>query len=209
MTTTLQNCVENDGAVKHDLETDRWLRILIDGNEEAREEAAQALSAIGETAMPHLLKLLHHADADARCWAAWTLAQTALPQAIAPLIAALDDGDGEVRTCAALALGELRAAEAAPALIGQLESANGLLTRCAADALAKIGEKAVPALIKALKHPQNQVRVWATRALSSIGSEAAVEALCQVYLYDKSYLAQHYAQEALQKMGLLEMIILE
>ena len=51
--------------------------------------------------------------------------------------------------------------------------------------------------------------MWATRALGRIGSTAAVESLCQVYLYDESYLAQHYAEEALRDMGLLEIVFLE
>jgi len=124
-------------------------------------------------------------------------------------MAALDDAEDEIRTCATMALGELRAVEAAPALVTQLAGANGLLVRCAADALEKIGEEAVPELVKALEHPKSQVRMWAARALGRIGSTAAVEPLCQVYLYDDSYLAQHYAEEALRDMGLLDVILLK
>jgi len=186
-----------------------WLQILIDGDEDAREEAAAALGALGEASFPPLFELLDHDDTDVRCWAIWALAQTRLPQAVQPLIAILDNTDCDVRISAAMALGELRAAKAAPALVAQLSSWNGLLSRCAADALEKIGKEAVPALVKALEHPKSQVRMWAARALGRIGSPASVESLCQVYLYDESYLAQHYAEEALRAMGVLDVILLE
>jgi Uri superfamily endonuclease len=213
ITKTLQIGTRKETKVKYSQEIqgdlEHWLQKLIEGDEETREEAAYALSAIGEKAVPHLLELLDNDDADVRCWTTWALANTGSSEAAAPLVNALEDADCDVRTCAAMALGELRAAEAAPSLIAQLASWNGLLTRCAADALEKIGEEAVPALTEALEHPKSQVRMWATRALGRIGSKATVEPLCQVYLYDENYLAQHYAEQALREMGLLEMVLLE
>jgi Uri superfamily endonuclease len=185
----------------------RWLRALIDGDEDAREEAACALGALGEAGVPALLALLEGEDVDVRCWAMWALAQAGSRRAVGPLVAALNDADDEVRTCAAMALGELRAPEAAPALVAQLAASDGLLVRCAADALEKIGEEAVAALVAALRHPRSQVRVWAARALGRIGSRAAVEPMCHVYLYDDSYLAQHYAGEALRDMGVLDILL--
>ena len=196
-------------AIEKTQDVSHWLHILIDGEEDAREEAAHALGTLGQASVAPLLELLDHDDADVRCWAIWALAQTGTRQAVQPLVDRLDDADCDVRISAAMALGELRAAEAAAALVGQLESWSGLLSRCAADALEKIGQEAVPALVKALEHPKSQVRMWAARALGHIGSTAAVEALCQVYLYDESYLAQHYAEEALRKMGLLEIVLLK
>jgi len=213
ITATLQACIGKDATMTHTIERKEdqayWLQVLIDGDEDAREEAVHALGALGEAGVPLLLELLDNDDTDIRCWVIWALAHTGSRQAVQPLMAALDETDIDVRTCAAMALGELRAAEAAPALVTHLESWSGLLARCAADALEKIGEEAVPALAKALEHPRSQVRVWATRALRRIGSTAAVEPLCQVYLYDESYLVQHYAEEALREMGLLEMVLFE
>jgi len=184
-----------------------WLCTLIDGADDAREEAARALGALGEASVPPLLALLDNDDADVRCWAMWALAHTGSRRAVQPLMAALDDADDEVRTCAAMTLGELRVAKAAPALVAQLTGSDGLLVRCAADALEKIGEEAVPELVQALAHPKSQVRMWAARALGRIGSTAAVEPLCRVYLYDDSYLAQHYAEEALRDMGVLDIVL--
>jgi len=199
--------VQHQPHLPHD--ADHWFERLLQGDEDAREEAAHALGSLGERVVPRLLALLKGENDDVRCWAAWALANTGSPRAIGPLIAALEDAACDVRTCAAMALGELRAPEAAPALVTQLESWHGLLARCAADALEKIGLAAVPALVEALEHPKSQVRTWAARALAHIGSKDAVEALCHVYLYDKSYLAQHYAQEALHDLGLLEMVLIE
>ena len=196
--------------MRHDVEGKKdWIQVLIVGDDDAREEAARALGVLGEEGVLALLELLKHDDADVRCWSIWALAQTGSRQVVQPIVGALDHADCDVRISAAMALGELRAAEAAPALVAQLESQSGLLTRCAADALEKIGEEAVPVLVKALGHPQSQVRMWAARALGRIGSKEAVEPLCQVYLYDESYLVHHYAEEALRDMGLLEMVLLE
>jgi len=213
---TVTHGTEMNGETQEEMKEEReeedetyWLRALIGGDEEAREETAHALGALGEAGVPALLGLLDNDDADVHCWAMWALACTGSHQAVQPLIAALDDAEDDIRTCAAMALGELRAAEAAPALVAQLERSNGLLVRCAADALEKIGEEAVPELVKALEHSRSQVRMWAARALGRIGSTAAVEPLCQVYLYDDSYLAQHYAEEALRDMGLLDIVLLE
>jgi len=199
--------VEYNREIENDSE--HWIQVLLEGDQDTREGAALALGAIGEAAVPHLLALQNNADIDIRCWAAWALAKTGSEQAIRPLISALKDTDSDMRLCAVMALGELRAAEASPALVAQLQIDDGLLTRCAADALEKIGAPAIPALMGALEHPKNQVRVWATRALGRIGSTDTVKALCRVYLYDASYLAQYYAEEALRKMGLLEIILLE
>lgn len=225
LTATLQGLVGQAGTVTRRVERGRgkvekgkrrgakegeqayWLCTLIDGEDDAREEAARALGALGEASVPPLLALLDNDDADVRCWAMWALAHTGSRRAVQPLMAALDDADDEVRTCAAMALGELRAAKAAPALAAQLTGSDGLLVRCAADALEKIGEEAVPELVAALAHPKSQVRMWAARALGRIGSTAAVEPLCRVYLYDDSYLAQYYAEEALRDMGVLDIVL--
>jgi len=213
ITATMQACVRGESKVEHNKEiqndADHWLQTLVSGDEDAREAAVHALGALGEAGVPPLLELLDNDDTDVRCWVIWTLAHTGSRQAVEPLMAALNDADSDVRTCAAMALGELRAVKAAPALVAHLASWSGLLTRCAADALEKIGEEAVPALVKALEHPKSQVRMWAARALGRIGSTAAIESLCQVYLYDESYLTQHYAEEALREMGVLEMVLLE
>jgi Uri superfamily endonuclease len=206
-------CLRKESKVEHGEEiqndSEHWLQILVSGDEQAREEAVHTLGALGKDSIPPLLELLDNDDTDVRCWVIWTLAHTGSHQAVEPLTAALNDADSDVRTCAAMALGELRAVEAAPALVAQLSSCSGLLTRCAADALEKIGEQAVPALVKVLEHHKSQVRMWAARALGRIGSTEAIESLCRVYLYDDSYLAQHYAEEALRKMGVLELVLLE
>lgn len=208
MTATLQNCSRKEVMVEYNQQT-HWLQILIGGDEDARQEAADALGALGEASVSPLLALLDDGDADVRCWASWALAQTGSRRAVQPLMAALDDAECDVRIGAALALGELGAAEAAPALVAQLASWNGLLSRCAAAALEKIGQEAAPALVEALEHPKSQVRMWAARALRCTGSMAAVESLCRVYLYDESYLARHYAEEALREMGVLEMVLVK
>ena len=68
------------------------------------------------------------------------------------------------------------------------------------DALSKIGEPAVPGLIKALEHKQPTVRAQAARALVRIESYQAIPALIKA-LDDPEPTVEHYAWEALQRMG--------
>jgi len=71
-----------------------------------------------------------------------------------------------------------------------------------ADALGRIGADAVPAIIKALSHPDVEVRVQATHALALIGSraEAAVPELARL-LSDDNEEVRRGAARALGQIG--------
>jgi HEAT repeat protein len=71
-----------------------------------------------------------------------------------------------------------------------------------ADALGRIGGDAVPAIIKALSHPDVEVRVQATHALALIGSRAAaaVPDLARL-LSDESEEVRRGAARALGQIG--------
>jgi HEAT repeat protein len=66
--------------------------------------------------------------------------------------------------------------------------------------LARIGSPAVPALIAALEAKESPVRAGAARALSIIQPEEAVPVLCAA-LDDPSAIVSHYAERALERMG--------
>jgi len=66
--------------------------------------------------------------------------------------------------------------------------------------LGRIGPPAVPALIAALQEGKAPARAGAARALSIIQLEEAIPALCAA-LDDPSAVVTHYAEEALEKMG--------
>ncbi len=186
------------------------LTALATGTEEEREAAASCLiqegKIAGDLVAPALTELLQSGDTDARWWAARALAEVPGPAATQALIAALADPNEDVRVCAALALGERREWSAVDSLLRALRRAKGYEARHVGDALCKIGEPAVPGLIAALEEPVPTVRVESARALVRIESQKAIPALYKA-LDDPEPAVEHYAWEALQRMGVGVMVL--
>ena len=172
------------------------------GDDARSEKAALALGHEGDTVLPPLRDLLAGANPDRRWWAVRTLAAVGTPAAREQLVTALADLDPDVRACAAQGLGDLKAEEATAGLVRCLADPSPLVSRIAADGLARIGTFAVPALITALQAQKTPVRAGAARALSIIQPQAkeAVPALCAA-LDDPSAIVIHYAEKALERMG--------
>ncbi|MDH7486809.1 MAG: DUF123 domain-containing protein [Anaerolineae bacterium] len=174
-------------------------------DDDACEAIAHALAVHGE-GLSLLQPLLAEGDADTRWWAVRALAAAGDLAAAPWLIEALDDPDEAVRCAAALALGQLQAQEAIPALAARLADESGWVRQSAADGLALIGEAAVPALAEALQDERDGVRVRAAYALNKIRSPQAAKPLFQA-LNDANVLVRTYAGEALEGMGLLDVIL--
>jgi Uri superfamily endonuclease len=176
------------------------LEVLISGNEESREAAALALGRFGKAVVERLVLLLAHEDTEVRWWAARALAETGKDGGPPLLGCALDDPDPDVRACAALALGRIGDGAAAPALAAQLRDESAFVSSIASDALSMLGEPAVEALAAKLEDEDPHVRLLAVRALSRIKSQQAIGPLFGA-LEDSSYLVRHYAEEALEALG--------
>lgn len=192
------------------------------GDDAAAEDAARACA--GRAALlPALRPLLADADTDRRWWAVRTLALIGGEEAQALLAGRLGDPDEATRCAAALGLGQLRAADAVPALIAGLADRSGWVRDSSADALAMIGDPALPALVQALADPRDGVRVRAASALRKIVVPAlsglttsqfaprywaAVGALFEA-LNDPNRLVRHNAYEALDRLGLLETVVIK
>jgi Uri superfamily endonuclease len=177
-----------------------WLTALREGPEEDREEAAVALGHLGTAALPPLTDLLASRDADHRWWAARALAEVGSQESVPLLASILDDPDPDVRACTCLALGRIGGGPAAQALAVRLADESPFVASIAADALSMIGEPAVGVLADRLGAEDTHTRLLAVRALSRIRSQAAIGPLFGV-LEDPSYLVRHYAQEALEALG--------
>jgi HEAT repeat protein len=173
---------------------------LREGTEEQREKAAIALGRLGTRALPSLADLVTSHDPDARWWAARALAEVGGRESVSLLAGILDDPDPDVRACACLALGRVGGEPAAQALVARLADDSPFVASIAADALGMIGESAVSALADCLDAEQAHTRLLAVRALGRIRSQAAIGPLFGV-LDDSSYLVRHYAQEALEALG--------
>src|SRR6185437_174585 len=160
-----------------------------------REEAAAALAAIGDAAIPSLLKALQHEDWLVRLHAVESLGKTKLERAVEPLLSVLfNDQDSAVREDAVRALGAIGDSQAVEYLFTAMRE-PGLRT-LAVEALGLIGDpRAVPVLIDVLSGtstPQTTRTVagcgdqWneeamtqgaAARALGAIGDERAIPTL--------------------------------
>jgi Uri superfamily endonuclease len=179
---------------------DELLRALVSGDDQSRELAALELGRFGADACGPLAVMLVGGNADARWWAARTLAQVGGQGAVPPLVSALADDDADVRACAALALGRLGAESSAPALARLLADESAFVASIAADALSMVGEPAAQALAKMLVAEQPHARLLAVRALGRIKAESSIGSLFAM-LEDPSYLVRYYAQEALDALG--------
>ncbi len=183
-----------------------FVEAIAAGDDERTEAVALEVGRLGDGALPTLRALLASEDRDQRWWAVRALAAVGTEAAIADLIGALGDPDPDVRACAVVGLAELRPEGAVEPLVARLADPSAYVARLAADALARFGPVAVPALVAALKEGDTATRAGAARALSAIQPEEAVEALCEA-LDDPSAIVTYYAEEALEKMGVLGLIL--
>lgn len=179
---------------------------VTEGNEADFEAAAIALGGQGEMAMPAIRTLAASEGEDIRFWAVRSLWANGGEAAQNLLLDLLADEAEMIRSGAALALGELKAEAATPALVRLMREDPSASGDHAADALGKIGEPAAPALIVALKDERSRVRLRATKALIPVESHAAIRDLIHCLDYDPSYLVRHYADMALKRMGVGEMV---
>jgi Uri superfamily endonuclease len=191
------------------------------GDDEAAERAAQACT--GQTALlPAIRVLLADTDPDRRWWAVRMLAEIGGDEAGVLLVSCLQDPDEATRCAASLGLGQLRATDAIPALAARLADASGWVRDSAGDALAMIGEPALPALVEALGDRRDNIRVRAAGALRKAVAGAlagrqnaefaprfwpVISALFTA-LNDPNRLVRHNAYEALDRLGLLETVII-
>ncbi|MCP4541651.1 MAG: hypothetical protein GY832_31345 [Chloroflexi bacterium] len=177
-----------------------FLDSVVAGDDIRSEQAAMILGREGDAVLSPLRDLLSDTNPDRRWWATRAIAAIGTHAACEQLVMALTDPDPDVRACAVQGLGDLQAEQAVAGLVRCLADPIPLVSRIAADSLARIGLPAVPSLITALQDSETPVRAGAARALSIIQPEDAVPALCAA-LDDPSAIVTHYAEIALERMG--------
>ncbi|NLZ30458.1 MAG: HEAT repeat domain-containing protein [Methanomicrobiales archaeon] len=84
------------------------ISVLRSGESTGRMAAAEALAAIGPTALPELTDALDDPSPRLRMWAAYTLGMLGDAEAVPALIRALDDSDPRVRRWATAALRRIK-----------------------------------------------------------------------------------------------------
>lgn len=189
------------------------LLAAITNDDDAAAEAAVALLTAADE--PHLLQLLQEGSPDQRWWAARALASCGTANSSAPLFALTTATSAELRSVAAMAIGALvqrLAVDHQQAhlthLTPLLNDGDGMVRQVAADALAQCGNMAIPVLVDVLRYSSEQgARSRAAYALGKIGTMEAAPALYRC-LNDQNYLVHTYAHEALDKLGLLENVLM-
>ena len=175
---------------------------LKDADEEVASEAALALGAIGEPAVPYLIPFL---SSDQTMWRQRSVRALGNmgAQAVAPLLRIVKDERQPDRTVegAAEALGLLGDTQAVPELVRLLRARGGKLAECAALALTRMGEPAVQPLIEALptQSAELQLRTLIVNALVAIG-EPSIAPLIQA-LQHASTPVRDAAEKALARIG--------
>jgi len=176
----------------------------------AAEATAITLGQLGDVALPAIEALLQPAAVttavDTRFWLVRSLWANGSQAAISLLIDCLADEDDLVRSGAAIALGELKTTGAIAALGRLMRDDQTTAGDHAADALSKIGQPVAQVLITALTDECSTVRLRAAKALIPLESHAAIKPLINCLDHDSSYLVRHYADLALKRMGVGEMI---
>jgi HEAT repeat protein len=147
-----------------------------------------------------LKQALDHRDPNIRHHAALLLGRRGDAAALPHLLDMLNSGDEVWAIPAANVLGEQGYSQAADALVDAIAGNLPCLHRAAAQALRELGSPAVPALIRALQHPDNHVRWHAARVLGKIGTPEAIPVLIQA-LEDVDNGVRWLAGEALIHIG--------
>lgn len=183
------------GRVRNTDAVEPLIPLLQDKVKAVREEAAAAMAAIGDAAIPSLLKALQHEDWLVRLHAVESLGKAQSKRAVEPLLSVLfNDRDSAVREDAVRALGEIGDPQAVDHLFTAMRE-PGLRT-LAVEALGRIGDRrAVPVLIDVVTgaNPPEVTRTvagcgdqWdeeaitqgaAARALGEIGDDQAIPSL--------------------------------
>jgi HEAT repeat protein len=173
---------------------------LTSGDDQAAEHAANAITALGEIAIPALIDCLAAGDPNQRWWAVRTLAGIHKPAVSEHLQHALGDPNPDVRQCATLGLRKQPRIEAIPDLINLLNDEDRLLARLAGDALIAIGKSAIPHLIDELETGTPKTRIEAARSLAMIGEPDAIPALFKAW-QNGTPMIQYWAEDGFDRMG--------
>jgi HEAT repeat protein len=173
---------------------------LFSGVDARAEAAVTELPAHGERALRALGAALASPDPDWRWWAVRAVA--ALDSAEVPLALerALQDPAPAIRQCAALGLRLKPSPRVIPSLCRALGDPDSLTARLAGDALIAAGQQATPDLIATLQGDHPGARIEAARALAMIEDPLSIPALYTL-ADDASALVRHWAEEALERMG--------
>jgi hypothetical protein len=176
-------------------------------NAEERRLALRSLAQMNHpSAYSTLVEAVQHPLRDVRIDAAFMLAkQTGNKDfaAVPGLVEALSDEDARIRSAAVKVLGEIGDPDSVPHLLEVVNhERDGNIRWQATGALSKMGEAAVPGLVKALRDDDWKVRRSACEALWGMGEPSSVPALVEASC-DRNDVVRQAANGALEAMGVM------
>jgi HEAT repeat protein len=183
-----------------------YIAELASGDDRRAEAVVVELAALGEAALPALLRFFQENDGgapqqvDRRWWALRVLAEIESPATRQALLQAVADPNPRLRQCALLGLRlqpDERLLSQAAALLADRDALTASL---AADALVALGTCATPALVKILQGAPQSARLHAIRALARIQDPRSIPVLFKA-LDEDSALVEYWASEGLERMG--------
>lgn len=177
------------------------VQLLGDDDRAVREATMQALTAIGEAAVPALGRCLEDATLTVQESAASILATIGDGRVVDALIGALTNTDWIVRMHAAKGLGRIAETRAVPPMMPLLQDKVKAVRVEAASALARIGQAAVPPLVESLQSKEWLVKLHAIEALGKMQSLDTVEPLLFVLFNDPDTAVRTDAVRALGDIG--------
>ncbi|MDM8000783.1 MAG: HEAT repeat domain-containing protein, partial [Dehalococcoidia bacterium] len=172
---------------------------LKDKDEEVRIKAMEALTKVGEPAIPAMIAALGAPDALVRRGASDTLAKIGEGAVPALTHSLLDNDDRHVRIEAVESLGKMGHERAVPPLVLALMDPDGDIQEMAAQALVSTGKPAVMPLVRVLRVAGNPVRARVIEVLLRIRG-LAVKPLVEL-LGDQNPEVRLAVSETLVKIG--------
>jgi HEAT repeat protein len=173
------------------------LKLLEDANHQ--REAVERLAALGEDAIPYLVRALGDENEQRFAGAAQTLLMMDVASVVSVIIDSLVE-ENELQRDGILMLLRHMGAPAIQLLIDALMTDQEWLIDSVAGALCDIGDPSLYALIDALQDPSETRRVGAAVVLGRMRDERAVEALI-VTLHDSNVWVRRCAAMSLGKIG--------
>lgn len=180
---------------------EEWLEALEDVDDATREEAAKALTDLGDPlALDPLLMALEDDFWSVRVHVGWALAKIGGPRATEGLLTLFNDNMLEVQAEAIKAMATLGTG-VVPQLVAALKDSRWRVREQAAKTLGEIKDpQAVQGLIIACRDRDGAVKSAAAEALGKIGDPKAVPALIKLFK-DTSKIVRETAGTALMYIG--------
>ena len=167
-----------------------------------RNECASALIEMGESAIPHLKKLILNGTRDQCYWSFKALGQLLGERALEPFFRVISspDYEDEIRIYALSGLKDIDCPEVVEYLIRCLSTDLWVIRAQASETLISLRSRATDSLIKCLKSRDTDLRFWALKTLSDVVVEEDISKI-EGFIKNKDQELRFYTISALSSIA--------